>query len=1137
MSDNNDDTLLEGDLGDDIDYDLGNEDEDALLADDYDIQGSSHRTVYLEQQQEVLESQDGYHREPEEPFDDVLDLGVTEGDALDDLDSELQESQETVGTESMMHVQEHHDPNIMHHESGHLDNSVHQIAEHQQQADVTDTSHISQETSYVEGEDPAANQVVAGVESEEEEDDAEESRGDRFKTERTTIVSLKGSNKSYGNIPDSLDNVCVEDAKQMGRRDGAWRGGRRGRGFGAVGRNGPRPQFLPGNAFNNNANFNIHPHPQPQQQQPQQQGFAGPRFGPAGFVRPPGRGNARGGMYNRPPMNQQQSPHKILINPHFRGAVQPHPEARLIWDTEVPGNQTPLPPPHTPQGDGLLPFPSNIQTLDPPYHSTPQGGGYPVQQFQPPPQHEPHSVAPPPRYDSPSQQGGYYPQEQSYPTEQHNVPHWQENCEPPQQVGNEMYTQPSTIPMGMEGNNLPVAHHEAMFHHPNHAMGDPGMNHGQPSGMYGGGMVQYESVPQQQTIFHDEGSYPPSSLPTHPHFQPPQPPPLSPSSHRLPPPMMANMWHCAVDGSTDDGLQHVVATQPAPTQYHSQGIYRLQTSAGMHSGMKYRQPSPSPFHHQPGAGFVNQGGRLPRGGARFPAGIQMNSQQQIMRNRRPAGGPAHAQQQQTSQQQQNRSPKKRTSFEANIGANVQFKQARFEAGTKRKKRMPDMSNLHEVQTVDMLPTDVCAQLQQPEEEEDEETREYRKKIEQQKREREKFLQRKEERRKLAALEKQRELQRKDIDIQAGGDASQVQMDPPQGNAIATIVNRNTIEPQPIIHHPVVRHVAQQQKQQHQQHQHQQQQIHQQQPLQKIQQHIPQNVQVHNVKNRVNVQLPQPLQQQFHQDVRLPQAAPMPIPSNVIRQVRGGRGRGVGRGRGAGRGQPGFVTRPPQQQQQPVQQVTQLPLAQPEVKLVPKMKVPAPGQRIVRAPQPGSVANQSSTATPRRLVLSQGSGQVTPVARQVIQQVPKGRTVVLRGANSGTKPVPQTPNQQAIGAQRIVVASKAVPSQGAAPRQATGGRSVVSTKVITPQQEVVVAQQPALPRTKTVSIDNLAASTTEHQLKSMCQGIGVVENIQMLPKQRRAILRFANPTSAATFYKRYQRKIIDLSLISVSLISQ
>lgn len=75
-------------------------------------------------------------------------------------------------------------------------------------ADLKDTSHVSQDTRYVEGEDLAVNQGVTGVESEEEEEGTEESRGDRFKTERTTIVSLKASNKSYGNIPDSLGTLC-----------------------------------------------------------------------------------------------------------------------------------------------------------------------------------------------------------------------------------------------------------------------------------------------------------------------------------------------------------------------------------------------------------------------------------------------------------------------------------------------------------------------------------------------------------------------------------------------------------------------------------------------------------------------------------------------------------------------------------------------------------------------------------------------------------------------------------------------------------------------------------------------------------------------------------------------------------------
>jgi hypothetical protein len=56
----------------------------------------------------------------------------------------------------------------------------------------------------------------------------------------------------------------------------------------------------------------------------------------------------------------------------------------------------------------------------------------------------------------------------------------------------------------------------------------------------------------------------------------------------------------------------------------------------------------------------------------------------------------------------------------------------------------------------------------------------------------------------------------------------------------------------------------------------------------------------------------------------------------------------------------------------------------------------------------------------------------------------------------------------------------------------GGRSVVATMAMPPQQPEVGAQQPAVPRTKTVSIENLAASTTEQQLKSLCQGIGVLE---------------------------------------------
>lgn len=126
------------------------------------------------------------------------------------------------------------------------------------------------------------------------------------------------------------------------------------------------------------------------------------------------------------------------------------------------------------------------------------------------------------------------------------------------------------------------------------------------------------------------------------------------------------------------------------------------------------------------------------------------------------------------------------------------------------------------------------------------------------------------------------------------------LDPPQGNAIATIVNRNTVEP-----HPVIRHVVQQQ-----------------QPQQKFQQHV----QAPSVRNYPVIQ------QQFQQ-----QAPPVHIPVGVMRQASGGRGRGVVRGRGIGRGLQGGMN---QQQQvlMPAPHQVVVPVPQQEVKVVPTMKV-------------------------------------------------------------------------------------------------------------------------------------------------------------------------------------------------------
>jgi hypothetical protein len=92
-------------------------------------------------------------------------------------------------------------------------------------------------------------------------------------------------------------------------------------------------------------------------------------------------------------------------------------------------------------------------------------------------------------------------------------------------------------------------HHEAVFHHPNHSMGEPSMNHGQP--VYGTGMEQYETVSQQQQqqgAFHE-------MLPHQQHY------------HPLPP-MMVSMQYIAyltfdnVSGDTDFQHQRITMILP-----------------------------------------------------------------------------------------------------------------------------------------------------------------------------------------------------------------------------------------------------------------------------------------------------------------------------------------------------------------------------------------------------------------------------------------------------------------------------------------------------------------------------------------------------------------------------------------------
>ncbi|XP_068199887.1 RNA-binding protein 33 isoform X2 [Antennarius striatus] len=70
---------------------------------------------------------------------------------------------------------------------------------------------------------------------------------------------------------------------------------------------------------------------------------------------------------------------------------------------------------------------------------------------------------------------------------------------------------------------------------------------------------------------------------------------------------------------------------------------------------------------------------------------------------------------------------------------------------------------------------------------------------------------------------------------------------------------------------------------------------------------------------------------------------------------------------------------------------------------------------------------------------------------------------------------------------------------------------------------------------TVSIEGLSSSTTDIQLKNLLRSIGPIEMFKMMPQQRKAIAKFSSPQHAASFQMSFHRHMIDLSHIDVSLI--
>ncbi|XP_034997976.2 RNA-binding protein 33 isoform X2 [Hippoglossus stenolepis] len=413
--------------------------------------------------------------------------------------------------------------------------------------------------------------------------------------------------------------------------------------------------------------------------------------------------------------------------------------------------------------------------------------------------------------------------------------------------------------------------------------------------------------------------------------------------------------------------------------------------------------------------------------------------------------------------------------------------------------------------------------------EDEETRQYRLKIEEQKRLREEILKRKEMRRQMQAGVRKKEL------LERLNSQTNTQFEGPPPTLIQPAQQNQQI-PHPVQQrqHPPPPQLQQQPEQT------QLQQL----PPQQQRQFPPRTPQPLNQSlNKVNPIPPngaaQPLTPRPNVKTRLQMAkasAPQPqIPGPVPDQQ---------------------WNQPPQNQLQLQQRRSSVPqnVNRPGVQIqknIPVIPVVGSGQAqdlaLSQGPKPGA----------KRTVMQRARNSIDE-GQQVPQKV---RVVKLSGASEkgpeatggpaqqqGTWPT-TAPNQ---GVQRkVTLAGQQQQGPGGTPQAGRGGignqqqnRVVVSGRgrgrgagpmgrgrAVPTRQSQRVGQSERC----TVSIEGLSSSTTDAQLQNLLRSIGPIEMFKMMPHQRKAVATFSSAQHAESFQISFHRHMIDLSHIDVSLI--
>nr|XP_056713104.1 RNA-binding protein 33 [Euleptes europaea] len=960
-------------------------------------------------------------------------------------------------------------------------------------------------------------------ESDEEDDDDEESGRLRFKTERKegTIIRLSDVTRERRNIPETLElsaeaKAALLEFEERERqhkqgRYGSRRGGRRGGplmcyGMGEQRRDHERgrlkdhrPALLATQPTVTSHSQRMFPHQQPirnlfqqQQQQPPLQGLLPippqhhtPPPPPQGMHLPPQLETPR--ILMTPPPATSQQPKNIHINPHFKGTV--------VTPVQVPL----LPVPTQPRpavGPQRFPGPPDFQQNPPGPVPTNfnQPPRLPLQdQWRGPPPPPPPMPPPPPQDREP-----FFMGEPRFPShhlfEQRSPP----PPPPPPPLLNSSHPVPgqNPLPFSQPGPGFSQQGQQPVF--PRERLVRPNM---QPQGHVGvlhfnqpGGGSARQFLPPRQPFLQAPGQ-PFLATHTQPNIQGPLHPPMQPQhqQHQQPQqhPQHPQPHHQQHQHQHQHQQQHhllAVPPQPlipvAPSQFrpHMQTSQQQQSNNRMQC--QQRQGLIKPRHNAPAQNIVK------RPNQQLQTGAPRNSNLREL----PIA-PLHAieaaSNRRTSAPAAQVKPIPSATPPVRPATGVKNQQGRSEV--KPRAAAPMAQPKAEVKSEPEFP------------DEDEETRLYRLKIEEQKRLREEILKQKEVRRQLQAGARKRELlERLAQQQQQQSSSTQQQEEEEESSQLPT--NGNPLLP------------------------------------------LPGAPPRQNVKHRLMVKKPDPV---------VPNPAPaQPKPTNVLQAednvpFQGQQIKTVKQLRQT-RTVPeselqllhkGLQTKPAAAHMNP-SQIARVASVQGQ----PQELKPGVKRTVMQRANSGSGDGPHVGTKVRVIKLSGGGGENVGLSHPEgpphrFQQPPEQRHQPVRKVTltKGTIQQPHHPYPHHLAQIHSAVPQGLKNIQGIhqAKKVIMHGRGrgmggqMGRGRMMPNKQNLRVVE--CKPQPCVVSVEGLSSSTTDVQLKNLLMSVGPIQSLQMLPQQRKAIAKFKEPADALKFQQKFHRHMIDLSHINVALI--